>query len=124
MQEAIQAYNQTAKITQQPRELEAAVLIKAANQLKTVQDNWDKALEQDLLDTALMYNRQLWVVLTSSVVKADNPLPIEIKNNLASLGAFVFKQTLSIQADPKPEKLNALMNVNRELAAGLQTLPS
>jgi len=46
-------------------------------------------------------------------------LPAGVRQNVANLGLFVFKQTLAIQADPKPETLGSLININRELAAGL-----
>jgi flagellar protein FlaF len=46
-------------------------------------------------------------------------LPVGLRQNVANLGIFVFKQTLAILADPKPEKLDSLIRINRELAAGL-----
>jgi flagellar protein FlaF len=46
-------------------------------------------------------------------------LPAPIRQNVANLGLFVFNHTLAIQADPKPESLGSLININRELAAGL-----
>ncbi len=39
--------------------------------------------------------------------------------NVANLGIFVFNVTLAIQANPRPEALAPLININRELAAGL-----
>jgi len=38
---------------------------------------------------------------------------------VANLGLFVMNQTLALTAEPKPEKLGTLININRELAAGL-----
>jgi flagellar protein FlaF len=43
----------------------------------------------------------------------------EIRQNVANLGLFVLKHTLTVIANPKPESLGSLININRELAAGL-----
>jgi flagellar protein FlaF len=32
----------------------------------------------------------------------------------------VFKHTLAVLADPRPERLGSLININRELATGLR----
>ena len=42
-----------------------------------------------------------------------------MRQNVANLGVFVMNQTMSIMTEPKREKLGALININRELAAGL-----
>jgi flagellar biosynthesis activator protein FlaF len=100
-----------------PRELEAKVLLDAAARLQTVKDNWSGG--SDNLDAALRYNRKLWTLFVSSVTSSDNPLAQETRQNVASLGLFVFKQTLTVLADPKPENLGSLININRQIAAGL-----
>ncbi len=118
MQSAAEAYSNTAKVAVEPRQLEATLLLKAASQLQSLQDNWGPANAE--LDTALLYNRRLWTVFLTSVTGEESSLPLEIRNNIASLGAFILKHTLEVQAEPAPEKLEALININREIAAGLQ----
>jgi flagellar protein FlaF len=120
MQHAMEAYNQAVKTTENPRDTEAAVLTKAANRLAAVRDNWEHRGTEGLLE-ALHYNRQVWTVLAASVTSKDNDLPTETRSNVASLGAFVFKQTISIQARPEPTMLDSLININRQLVSGLQT---
>jgi flagellar protein FlaF len=39
---------------------------------------------------------------------------------VANLGLFVLNQTISILADPQPGRLAPLIDINRELAAGLR----
>ena len=46
----------------------------------------------------------------------DNPLPAEIRQNVANLGLFVMNQTLSVMGNPQRERLPSLININRELA--------
>ena len=40
MQEAVEAYQETAKVAAPPRQLEASLLLKAATQLQDVRDTW------------------------------------------------------------------------------------
>ena len=85
--------------------------------LQAVKDGWDGS--KPSLDDALLYNRKLWTIFLTSVTSAENPLPVEIRQNVANLGLFVMKPTLSIMASPRPEPLGSLININRELASGL-----
>ena len=119
MRHATRAYGAIANQTANPRELEADLLLSAAARLQAIRDGWnDKSRE---LDAALLYNRKLWSIFVTSATSPENPLPACLRQNVANLGIFVFKQTLAILADPKPENLGALININRELAAGLLT---
>ena len=119
MRQATRAYGATANQTASPRELEADLLLSAAARLQAIRDGWDDKNPE--LDAALLYNRKLWSVFVTSATSTENPLPAGLRQNVANLGIFVFKQTLAILADPKPENLGSLININRELAAGLLT---
>lgn len=118
MQQAANAYAKVAQATQSPRELEATILMKAATKLQYLRDDWES--RKDDLDEALTYNRKLWTILVSSVTRPENPLPLEIKQNIANLGIFIFNHTVRIMAEPREERLGVLININRELAAGLR----
>jgi flagellar protein FlaF len=117
MHSGAQAYSNTQRTAVGPRDREAMLLIKAASQLQLVKDNWDD--HKQTLRTALTYNRKLWTVLVTSIGREENDLPLAIKNNVGSLGVFIFRQTLDMESKPDPEKLNTLISINRELAAGL-----
>lgn len=117
MTQAAQAYGAVARKVATPRETEADKLLFAAQQLATIRDAWDARMME--LPAALLNNRKLWSVLLADVTSADNPLPRELRQNVANIGIFVMKQTLSVMDEPHPEKLGALININRELAAGL-----
>jgi len=118
MQRAADVYGKVANQTANQRELEASLLLKAASRLQAVHDRWDG--KRDDLADALLYNRRLWTIFMSSVTHDDNPLPRPIREGVANLGLFVFRQTLSLIADPRPEYLGSLVNINRQVAAGLQ----
>jgi flagellar protein FlbT len=117
MNHASKAYQDVAKQTANPRDLEANLLLKAASQLQAVQDNWrdkPKGLEE-----AVMYNRRLWTVFLDAVIREDNKLPAKIRDNLTKLGAFVMGETFSLMTTPKPQHLASIIKINRGLAAGL-----
>jgi flagellar biosynthesis activator protein FlaF len=118
MQHAASAYARVAQATQSPRELEAAVLMKAATRLQMIRDDWNGRRAD--LDEALTFNRKLWTILVTSATDAENPLPQAVKNNIGSLAVFVFNRTLTIMSEPAPDKLAVLVTINREVAAGLR----
>jgi len=115
---AAQAYSQVAKTTSTPRDVEADLLVRAASRLQAAQDSWP---EHDKRRDALMFNRRLWTVLATSATALDNPLPQQVKQNIGNIAVFIFSQTQSIINDPQPDKLNSLISINRQIAAGLRT---
>jgi flagellar protein FlaF len=118
MNSATRLYKAVSEKIASPRATEADLLIEAALRLQKIQADWEQRRTNDL-DNALRYNRMLWTIFISTVTKKDNPLPAAIRQNVANLGIFVMKHTMSILAEPKPEKLSTLININRNLAAGL-----
>lgn len=121
MQQAANAYARTSEAVLSPRELEATVLMKAAMRLQAISDDWEgKAGE---LGDALHYNRKLWTILVTAVTNADSPIPPAIRQSIVDLGLFTFSRTMSVLAEPEAGKLAALVNINREIAAGLRATP-
>ncbi|MGL4728408.1 MAG: flagellar biosynthesis regulator FlaF [Bosea sp. (in: a-proteobacteria)] len=118
MQQVANAYARVAQTTQSPRELESSILLKAGMKLQAVKDRWPES-ENDI-DAALTYNRKLWTILVSSVTREESQLPREIKQNIVNLGLFIFKHTFALTIEPDPARLQVLININREIAAGLR----
>lgn len=112
------AYQQTAKAVETPREREAALLIRAAAEMQAVVDNWPGDAER--LNRALTFNRKLWTIFISSANGEENPLPRQVRQNIVNLGLFVMNQTREIILEPAPQKLGSMININRQLAAGLR----
>lgn len=119
------AYDQHAKKhTTDPREREGRVLLKAVKQFQQLQADWDNMTPQKLEET-LNYNRQVWMMFVDTAVEDNNPdRPHALRNNIANLGMFIFNHTLDILANPQKEKLDVLVDINREIAAGLMTRPA
>lgn len=114
------AYQQTAKVVESPRERESALLMKAAASLQKVKDEWPGSY--DGLKTALTFNRKLWTILMASVMKDDNPLPPDVRQNVANIGMFILNQTREIMLEPyrAPHLIEGLVHINRQLASGLR----
>jgi flagellar protein FlaF len=109
------------KTTPDQREMEGRVLLKAANMLKELQDGWD-AKNLTAIEAALKYNRQIWMMFYDTAL--ENPeknRPDDLRSNIVNLAHFIFKREIEIMADPKKEKLDVLININHEIAAGLMT---
>jgi flagellar protein FlaF len=119
------AYAQNSQThTPDQRELEARVLLKSAQRLKDLQDNWGQNTAEEL-DDALRYNRQLWLVFVDTAMEdEDENRTTELRNNIANLGTFIFKRTLEILASPQKELLDILIDINRDVAAGLMSQKS
>jgi flagellar protein FlaF len=117
-----QAYGQVSKAGLSGRNLEAAVLIECAADIQRAA----AALETQprLLDEALAKNRMLWSILAAAATEPDNPLPRDLKANMAQLAIFVFNRSLDAVVKPSPEILQPLIAINRELAAGLRGVPA
>jgi flagellar protein FlaF len=118
MHSGSKAYENTARETASPRELEASLLLKAAAKLRAVQESW-KDKRPSGLEAALLYNRRLWTVFIDAVIRDDNKLPKPVCQNLSALGMRVMSDTFSLMTKPNPEQLTNLININRGIAAGL-----
>jgi flagellar protein FlaF len=118
--QAALAYQQTAKRTGNPRDLEANLLSRSAADLQRIRENWEG--NQNELGGALRFNRKLWNVFLTSVTRPENPLPAAVRQNVANLGLFVLNHTLKVEVNPQPAKLDVLISINRELAAGLRAI--
>lgn len=109
--------------TPDQRELEARVLIKSAKMLQDLRNDLEHA-DQDLIEKTLKYNRQIWVMFYDTAIEnkgADHTS--ELRSNIINLANFIFKREAEIMANPAPQKFDALININREIAAGLMGNP-
>ncbi len=120
---SVRAYETVDRATMSGRNLEAAVLTKAAQKLKICQDNWDSADLDKKLDEALKFNQRIWSIFQGELIREDHPLPKKLRLDILKLGAFVDRRILETMAYPSPEKLNIVVSINKNLAAGLRDSP-
>lgn len=98
--------------------MESQLLLRAAAKLQDLRDGrLDKP--EDVV-AALRYNRKLWMIFGQSVSRDENPLPKPIRTNIFNLAAFVIDRCFQAEMKFEPEKLDALISINREVAAGLR----
>ena len=114
------AYRTVQKITSSDSEIEALVLTRAAQKLAEVQNNWDAPDRDELLDEALRYNQQIWSIFQGELLKEDNPLPRQLRQDILSLSVFIDKRIFEVLNSPDPEKLTVIVNINLNIAAGLR----
>lgn len=109
------------KNTPDQRELEAHVLLKSAKFLTTLQKDWDN-VTPDILEDTLKYNRQIWMMFYDTALEnTEGDRPNDLRSNIINLANFIFKREVEVMSAPAKEKLNVLISINREIAAGLMT---
>jgi flagellar protein FlaF len=118
--QSLRAYETVSKATQSGREIEAAVLTKAAVKLKKCQDNWDAQDRDGSLEEALKYNQRIWSIFQSELSRENHELPRKLRLDILRLAAFIDKRIFETMAFPVPEKLDIVIAINNNLAAGLR----
>ena len=108
------AYQSSQKIVEKEEDTDAAVLMIAAEKLYDAKN----FPNEEIFEEILLYNRSIWTVIQSEMTEA-HPLPLEIKTNLISLSLFIDNQTDKAIGCRDPKMLDSLININRNIAAGL-----
>ncbi len=120
LQNAVKSYQSVDKETMSGRETEARVLTQAALKLADCQKNWDAPDRNQRLDQALKYNQRIWSIFQVEVTKPDNPLPNNIKINIMNLSRFIDQRIFDTMAFPEKRKLDIVIKINQNIAAGLR----
>jgi flagellar protein FlaF len=120
---SLKAYENIENATRSGREIEAAVLTKAAIKLKECQENWDAPNRDQKLDEALKYNQRIWSIFQSELSRDDHEIPKKLRLDILRLAAFIDRRIFETMAFPAPEKLTIVININNNLAAGLRGSP-
>jgi flagellar protein FlaF len=97
-----------------PARTEAWALLEAARQLHQTKDG---PIED--FRAALRKNWRLWTIFQASLSEADCPVPMPIRRNLLGLSNFVDRQTAELLATRDAKKVEALVNINRQISEGL-----
>ncbi|MFW6354104.1 MAG: flagellar biosynthesis regulator FlaF [Verrucomicrobiota bacterium] len=105
--------------TMSGRQVEGAVLEKAALQLRRAQANLEDGVLSDEADEAIAFNKRVWDVLRSGWLRQDCALPDQIRGNLINLAVYMAKAELAFRADPTAARLAGMIQVNESLATGL-----
>ncbi len=101
------------------REVEARVLLKAANMMQDLKEQWQEETPDDLKET-LLYNRQIWMMFYNTATENQGKEEmVELRTNIINLSNFIFKREIEILSSPARNHLDALISINRQISAGL-----
>lgn len=117
---AVKSYQSVDKESMSGRATEARVLTQGALKLVSCQKNWNSSNRNILLDEALKYNQRIWTLFQIEVSKKENPLPIQIKHNILALSRFIDQRIFDAMAFPEAGKLDIIIKINNNIAAGLR----
>lgn len=96
-------------------ENDAFALLQAATRISNARATENKSA----LAVALNENMQLWMCIQRLTEREDSPLSAGVKANLSKLADFVVSKTLSKGCDVGDATLDAMENMNLQIAEGL-----
>jgi flagellar protein FlaF len=105
------------------RELEASVLTRAGLMLKSVQENWQAPDHEQKLLEAIKFNQKVWSFFQAELSDPDNPLPKNLREDILNLSIFIDKRLFEVMANPDKDKLQIVIDIDFNIAAGLRTTP-
>jgi flagellar protein FlaF len=105
------------------RELEASVLTRAGLMLKQVQDSWGAPDRNEKLLEAIRFNQKVWSFFQSELSMPDCPLPQNLREDILNLSLFVDKRLFEMMSNPERGKLDIVIDINFNIAAGLRATP-
>lgn len=112
---SIKAYQQTARRTENPREVEYRLFAQVTSALTDAAVTGKSDLRK-LID-ALDWNRRVWSAMSMDCASPDNGLPAQLRANIISLAIFVSKHTSAIMRED--EDIQDLIDINRLIMQGL-----
>jgi len=122
-QASVAAYTTMQKEHLSGRELEASVLTRAGLMLKAVQENWQSPDREQKLLEAIKFNQKVWSFFQAELSDPDNPLPKNLREDILNLSIFIDKRLFEVLASPDREKLQIVIDIDFNIAAGLRTTP-
>lgn len=113
---AARTYEQSRLKGGNPRETEGRALLEAARRMSVSQA--DAENKKSISDAARL-NWRLWTIIQAEVCAPECELPADLRTNMLNLCNFVDKHMVDVLANPSPEKLDVMIDINRQIAAGL-----
>ena len=108
-----------------PAQSEAWALIEAAKRMAVsiTYDAEDAKATKDARKASLRLNWRRWPIFQAGLTTERSDLPEEIRINMLTLCKFVDKHTVGALVNPTPEAITVLIDINRNIAAGLAQIP-
>ena len=116
-------YITTAAQGGNPRMTEGWALIEAARRMaESITMEGDEFERKEAMKKAARLNWRLWTIFQSEMTVDENDVPFEIRINMLTLCKFIDKHMVQVLAGPTPELLVTMIDINRNIAAGLMEL--
>lgn len=112
----LSAYTSTQKEGESLREIESRALLNCARKISQAQEEPGNC---ELYIEAIKLNQRLWTIFQVSLCEPNNELPRDLKVTLLNLSRFVDKISLRALGEYNPNLLSSLIDINRNIAAGL-----
>lgn len=108
-----------------PAQTEAWALLEAAKRMAAsiVVDASDPKANKNARKAALRLNWRLWTIFQSELTVEREEISQEIRVNMLTLCKFVDKHTVGALVNPTAEAMTVLIDINRNIAAGLAQIP-
>ena len=104
-----------------PQAAEGWALVEMARRLEALKETPD---DLENIRTQVRTNWRIWTIFQANLVDPECTVPREIRENLLNLSNFIDKRSVELISDPKVEKTQVLVNINRQIGAGLMGSPS
>ncbi|RVU38540.1 hypothetical protein EOI86_04455 [Hwanghaeella grinnelliae] len=105
-----------------PQAAEGWALVETARRLESAKRNPD---DSNAILAAVRVNWRIWTIIQSSLVDPECPLPQEVRENLLNLSRFIDRRSAELIATPADvHKLDVLINIDRQIGAGLLGNPA
>lgn len=111
---SVEAYARTRNLVETPRQTEARLMDDIITELTEARN---AGLTGAALMPALHRNREIWATFASDCGTAGNGLPADLRAAIISLALWVDRHTSDVARGR--EDINALIDVNRSMMAGL-----
>lgn len=104
-----------------PARNEAWALIEAARRIASVIrfGDFSKPEDKRRMREALRLNLRIWTIIQAELSGGDSPLPEPLRINILTLCKFIDNHTVQTMLEPTPERAATLIDINRNIAAGL-----
>jgi flagellar protein FlaF len=108
-----------------PAQSEAWALIEAAKRMAVsiTYDAGDAKATKDARKASLRLNWRLWTIFQAELTAERSDVPEELRINMLTLCKFIDKHTVGALVNPTPESMTVLIEINRNIAAGLAQIP-
>lgn len=72
----------------------------------------------------MTFNQKIWTLFQDELARENHPMPSELRADILKLSLVIDKRIIEGMGDPSPEKLDLIININTNIAAGLLGSPA